>query len=161
MKITEPVTMLTDYALGAASLYFAIGLARGLVPKNRTCRKLWLLGFAGIAASAILGGTYHGFAAMLDASMLKALWNTTILSIGASIAFMIAGVMASSIKKSDESRRWLYRGFYVTLAGAAIQWTGFRHGSDFNHNDAFHVIQIAALYLYFRGARLLEDWRGS
>lgn len=157
MQITEPVTMLTDYALGAAGLYFATSLARGLGPQNRTCRKFWLLGFAGIAAAAVLGGTYHGFAAMLDASALKALWNVTILCIGASVAFMISGVMASSIKKPDESRRWLYRGFCVTLAGAAIQWTGFRHGSHFNHNDAFHVIQIAALYLYFRGARLLQD----
>ena len=79
------------------------------------------------------------------------------ISIGVSSAFIISGVMASSIKKADESRVWLRRGLYLTLGGFALQMTGFRHGADFNHNDAFHIIQIVALYLFFRGARLLQD----
>jgi hypothetical protein len=157
MQITEPVTMLTDYALGVASLYFAASL-RGLITfKNRVAVRLWVIGFVSGGVAAFVGGTYHGFALDLSASALRALWNITIYSIGASGAFMVSGVLASSIRKDDESRKWLVAGIVLTLAGFAIQLTGFRSHQNFNHNDAYHLIQIGALYLFFRGARLLQD----
>ncbi len=157
MQITEPVTMLTDYALGAFGLYFAMMLSRSIGNKNRTCGRFWSTGFAAHAVAAFAGGTYHGFTSMLIPSTLVSLWNVTVLSIGAGSAFMIAGVMTASVKKQDESRGKLVAGLCVTLAGFAIQQSGFRHGAHFNHNDAFHLIQIAAFYLFFRGARLLQD----
>src|SRR3989304_816379 len=155
MQISEPVTMLTDYALGAASACFAVSLSRNLRPQNRTCLRLWVLGFAGIAVAAFLGGTYHGFALALSPPALRSLWNITIFSIGMSGAFMVSGVIAASTKKHPASKVWLQSGVVLTAAGFGVQLTGFRQGADFNHNDAFHVSQIAALYLFFRGARLL------
>jgi hypothetical protein len=41
----------------------------------------------------------------------------------------------------------------VTLAGFAIQQTNIQLTDNFNHNDIYHVMQIVALYLFFRGAR--------
>ncbi len=104
----------------------------------------------GYALAAFLGGTFHGF-------VIRSLWNVTVLSIGASGAFMVAGVLASSINKQDESRRWLWAGVAVSLSSFAVQLTGFRRGLDFNHNDLFHVMQIVAQYFFFRGAALLKD----
>ena len=70
---------------------------------------------------------------------------------------MVSGVIAASTKKHPASKVWLQSGVVLTAAGFGVQLTGFRQGADFNHNDAFHVSQIAALYLFFQGARLLED----
>ncbi|HYR87207.1 MAG TPA: hypothetical protein VE422_24205 [Terriglobia bacterium] len=157
MQITEPVTMLTDYALGVASLYFAISLLAVMNDRNRVTGRLWVIGFISGSVAAFIGGTYHGFPLYVSPSGLRELWNITIYSIGASGAFMVSGVLASSIRKDDESRAWLLSGIVMTMAGFAIQLTGFRSHQDFNHNDAYHMIQIAGLYLFFRGARLLED----
>jgi uncharacterized protein DUF6962 len=157
MQITEPVTMLTDYALGAAGLYFAFSLLGAVNFRNRLTVRLWAIGFVAGAIAAFIGGTYHGFSVVFGASALRALWNITIYSIGASGAFMVSGVLASSVSREDESRTWLIAGILTTLGGFAIQLSGFRSHQDFNHNDAYHLIQIAGLYLFFRGARLLED----
>jgi len=54
----------------------------------------------------------------------------------------------------------LIRGIAVTLIGAIIQATGFRHNADFNHNDAYHVIQIVGLYFLFKAASRLRDRPG-
>jgi len=80
------------------------------------------------------------------------LWNITVASIGASGAFMVSGVMVSSIHRHHKSRPWLWAGIGVTLAGFLIQQTTMPL-----HNDIFHCLQILALYLFFSGARLLED----
>jgi hypothetical protein len=149
--------MLTDYALGAAGLYFAFQLWRIMRPANRRPIRLWVLGYLGSAIAALTGGTFHGFALVLSPSSLRALWNVTMIAIGAGSAFMVGGILATSIRKTDESRAWLKRGLVITLAGFAVQLTGFRHGLDFNHNDLFHVIQIAGLYFFYRGARLLTN----
>ena len=85
-------------------------------------------------------------------SVLKMLWNITVASIGASGAFMVSGVMVSSIHRHHKSRPWLWAGIGVTLAGFLIQQTTMPL-----HNDIFHCLQILALYLFFSGARLLED----
>jgi hypothetical protein len=161
VQIAEPVTTLTDYALGAFSVYFASRLYSPAGPKRSIPRQLWSIAFGAAAVASFAGGTFHGFPLMIGPSTLRALWNVTVFSIGASTAFMIGGVMASSIHKKHPSRRWLYRGFFVTLAGFVVQLTGFRRGVDFNHNDVFHVIQIIGFYLFFRGAGLLEDRRNG
>jgi hypothetical protein len=48
-------------------------------------------------------------------------------------------------------------GVAVSLLGALVQRMRLAPGPAFNHNDLFHVIQAAGLYLYFRGGRRLVD----
>lgn len=48
-------------------------------------------------------------------------------------------------------------GVAVSLLGALVQRMRLAPGPAFNHNDLFHVIQTAGLYLYFRGGRRLVD----
>ena len=83
MHLSEPLTTLTDYALGGASLYFAIVLLRVNPPKWRSIR-LWSIGFFASAVAAFVGGTFHALKFQVADSVLNALWNITVYSIGAS-----------------------------------------------------------------------------
>jgi hypothetical protein len=158
MNITEPVTMLTDVALGASSLAFAYLLSRIIGPGNRVSAWLWCAGFITSAVAAFFGATYHGFTLYFDDAMLRTFWNVIVYSMGASAGLMVAGCHAAYIRREDVKR--LGWGVAVTLIGAVVQWSGFRHKLDFNHNDAYHVIQIFGLYLFFKAASQLCDRPG-
>jgi hypothetical protein len=54
---------------------------------------------------------------------------------------------------------WMLAGVAVSVAAALVQASGFAPHRHFNHNDLYHVIQIAAMVLLYRGARQLEDAR--
>ena len=54
---------------------------------------------------------------------------------------------------------WLLAGVAVSVAAALVQASGFALHPHFNHNDLYHVIQIAAMALFYRGARRLRDAR--
>ena len=47
--------------------------------------------------------------------------------------------------------------FVFCFVGAGIQQGGFSLHSHFNHNDLFHVVQMGAFYLLFRGASTVES----
>jgi hypothetical protein len=160
MHLTEPVTMFTDYTLAAASLGFAAAARRAIGPGNRVSAWLWCAAFVASALAAAFGGTYHGFAAHLEAGTLDGLWNLTIFAMGACGAFIVAGVHAASFKWSDETVKWLVYGVAVTALGGAVQQARFPRGPHFNHNDAYHLIQIVGLYFLFRFSRTVRDRTG-
>ncbi|MCH6560395.1 hypothetical protein IH799_08600 [candidate division KSB1 bacterium] len=56
-----------------------------------------------------------------------------------------------------KSAVWLISGVVVSFAAAGIQMSGFTIHQHFNHNDLYHVIQMGAIYLLYRGAGLLKD----
>ena len=157
MQITEPVTMLTDFALAGASLYFALLLARTMGPRNRVSAWLWCAAFLASAVAALLGGIYHGFASHFDTGALRSIWNVAVFVMGLSCGCMVGGIHAAYMQREDGSVKWIASGVAVTLIGVVVQQTGFRRHLDFNHNDIYHIIQIAAFYLFFRGACTLRD----
>ncbi len=157
MQITEPVTMLTDYALAAASLYFAFLLARIMGPRNRVSAWLWCAAFLASAVAALLGGTYHGFASHFDASALRSIWNVAVFAMGLSSGCMVGGIHAAYVQREEATVKWIASGVAVTLIGIIVQQTRFRSHLDFNHNDIYHILQIVAFYLLFRGACTLRD----
>jgi len=73
---------------------------------------------------------------------------------------MVAGCHAAYIRKEDGVIKWLTAGIAVTLIGAIVQLSGFRRNADFNHNDAYHIIQIFGLYFFFKAASRLRDRPG-
>jgi hypothetical protein len=152
--------MLTDAALAAASLVFAYLLSRIIGPRNRVSAWLWCAGFLASAVAASFGATYHGFTSYFDTSTLHTFWSIIMYAMGASTGFWIAGCHAAYITREDGSVKWIAAGIAVTAVGAIVQQTGFRHHSDFNHNDAFHVIQILGLYCFFKAATRLSDRPG-
>jgi hypothetical protein len=50
-------------------------------------------------------------------------------------------------------------GVAVSIAAAAVQASGLDLHQHFNHNDLYHLVQLGALLLYYRGVRLLTDRR--
>lgn len=52
---------------------------------------------------------------------------------------------------------WMVAGVAVSLVAAAVQALELAPDPRFNHNDLYHVIQMAALVCFYRGARGLLD----
>lgn len=52
---------------------------------------------------------------------------------------------------------WITAGVAVSLIGAVVQRGRLAPSPAFNHNDLFHVVQGAGVYLYYRGGRRLTD----
>ncbi len=190
--MNEPMTVVTDYALGSLAAWLALLLFRSA----QTSRRLWAVAFAALAAAAFLGGTWHSF---LQSNLL---WKATTLSAGVASFGMVAGsswavfsgplrafVLTAALAKLVVYSAWMLShdaflyvvidtgiafivvaalhlwkwngpilaGVAVSIAGALVQASGFRLHEHFNHNDLYHVIQIAALVLLYRGAKRLQS----
>jgi hypothetical protein len=190
--MNEPMTVVTDYALGSVAAWLSLLLFRNA----QTARRLWAVAFAALAAAAFLGGTWHGF---LQSNLL---WKATTLSAGVASFGMVAGsswavfsgplrafVLTAALAKLVVYSAWMLShdaflyvvidtgiafivvaalhlwkwngpilaGVAVSIAGALVQASGFRLHEHFNHNDLYHVIQIAALVLLYRGAKRLQS----
>lgn len=79
--MSEPTTVLTDYALAAVSALLGLRL----LPHS----KFWSVAFLALALGALLGGTWHGF------WQSDALWKSTTLSVGVASFGMVAGSAAA------------------------------------------------------------------
>ena len=55
------------------------------------------------------------------------------------------------------ARGWIVSGVGATLAGAAIQQSGFDIHRHFNHNDLQHVVQMFAVWLLYQGGTRVVD----
>ena len=192
MTISEPITMVTDYALGAVAAWLSFLLFRDL----QKARRWWALAFAALAAGAFLGGTWHGFV------QSNLLWKATVLTLGVASFGMVAGsayavfsgkartfVLTAALAKLLVYAVWMLghdefifvvidtgiafvvvaalhlwkwngpilAGVAVSVIAGLVQASGFALHPQFNHNDLYHVIQIAALVLLYRGAQRLTD----
>jgi hypothetical protein len=58
---------------------------------------------------------------------------------------------------SSQFSPWMIAGIFVSFTAAGIQLSGFTVHKHFNHNDLYHVIQMVAMYLLYRGGRLLKS----
>jgi len=97
MRITEPMTLLTDYALGAWALVLALRLYAAASASGQLTIRLWAFGFVMTAVAAFVGGTYHGFIQMLPAGVARVFWKITLISTGVGSASLFgAAVMAAA-----------------------------------------------------------------
>jgi hypothetical protein len=183
-RVNEPVTTLTDYALGAVSAFLGVRLLRR--------SKLWALAFLALSIAAFLGGTWHGF------WQSDALWKATTLAVGVASFGMVAGsafatsrgmllrllAVFASVKllvysfwmlRHDDFvwvvvdtglalvlvgalylwrfNGWMLAGVAISILAGAAQASGFTLHEHFNHNDLYHVIQIAAMVAFYRGLK--------
>jgi hypothetical protein len=158
MTISEPATLLTDYALAILSFVLAGSLRRRSNDAGGRKVGLWTAGFYVTALAALAGGTAHGFRIPLGESWAS-VWRLTVLSIAASSVLLIAAGTRSALRPESTSENartegvsWLKRAIAVTLAGLAVLVWKLAPHRHFNHNDLYHLIQMAGLFFLYRGA---------
>jgi hypothetical protein len=209
MTITEPSTLVTDLLLSAASLWFALALAREARRARQRSIALWAAATLAGGSAALLGGIYHGFGPALGAVAAAILWKGTVWLAGISSLTSLLGSLTAVLagrlrrpligavwlkfavyavwmaghddfryvvydqltamtaililhacdirRRKDSAGRFIVAAALVSFGAAIVQRAGFDPHRLFNHNDLFHVVQIGANYLFYRGALLLRD----
>lgn len=80
-----------------------------------------------------------------------------IIDYGSAMAGVVSLHGPAIMRRSSASSRYILGGVAVSLAAAFIQVRKITLHRHFNHNDLYHLIQIAACYLFYRGGRQLQD----
>lgn len=113
--ISQPITLATDYVLGAAALAGALLLARRARGSGAPAIGLWAAGFLSLSAGAFLGGTWHGFSERMSEPASAALWKATLAAAGAASFFLLAGAAHATLGRRHA--RWIARsaGFKLAL----------------------------------------------
>lgn len=115
----------------------------------------------GLASFFLLAGSGRGFAAVATVKLvLYASWMIThdefvwvIVDYG--IALLLVG--AAQIIRRGRSTGWVLASIALSIVGALVQQTRFTLHRHFNHNDLYHVVQLVALWLLYRGGRLMTS----
>jgi hypothetical protein len=209
VRITEPMTMMTDYVMGALAFVLAMRIVGDAAAGRQISGRLWAAALVMTAVAAFLGGTYHGFIQWLPGASGRALWKATLLATGIGSACLLAAAVTAAtagalqrallavvvvkllvyvwtIATKDQfalviadygtallavalaawfirpsgltpAAWWITGGVAVAAVAGAIQWARLAPHVHFNHNDLFHVVQMASLYLLYRGGLLLRD----
>jgi len=74
---------------------------------------------------------------------------------------MLAVAALHLLRLDHPASRWILGGVAVSLVAAGVQAGKLAPHQHFNHNDLYHVIQIAAMLLYYAGVRRMSDFRSS
>ena len=70
---------------------------------------------------------------------------------------MLAVAALHLLRLDNPATRWILGGVVVSLIAAGIQAGRLALHEHFNHNDLYHVVQIAAMALYYAGAKRMRD----
>jgi hypothetical protein len=73
------------------------------------------------------------------------------------LAVLLAASLYAMARWHAAGMDWLVAGAVVSLVAVLAQVRHVAIHRHFNHNDLYHVIQMVALYLFFRGGVLLVD----
>jgi hypothetical protein len=209
VRITEPMTMMTDYVMGALAFVLAMRIVGDAAAGRQLSGRLWAAALVMTAVAAFLGGTYHGFIQWMPGASGRAIWKATLLATGIGSACLLAAAVTAAtagalqrallavvvvkllvyvwtIATQDQfalvivdygtallavalaawfirpsgltpAAWWITGGVAVAAVAGAIQWARLAPHVHFNHNDLFHVVQMASLYLLYRGGLLLRD----
>ena len=129
----------TVFIAGAASAAMVVGSA---FATTRGVLRTGLIAFAALKLAVFWLWTWH------DARFI---W--VVLDSG--IAFALVALLHAV--QRDAASRWILAGVGLSLVAAAAQASGFDLHRHFNHNDLYHVIQIAAIVAFYRGVRRMVD----
>jgi hypothetical protein len=177
--IIEPSTMLTDYALAAVTGYLALRLYKsrkspwwtvafvalaltallggtyhgfGVPVWKATVLLAGIISFAMVVGSSI--ATTHGLPRkiMLAFAAVKlVVYEAWMLSHDDYLYVIVDTGVALAIVAVLHRSPWMLAGVAVSLVAAGVQASGFDLHPHLNHNDLYHLVQIAAMILFYRG----------
>jgi hypothetical protein len=101
VPITEPVTLLTDYLFAAVALWLGGRLAEASSRTGSWPQRLWAVAFAVGAASAVAGGTVHGFRPVLGPMARGLLWQSALLGSALAGALLVAALAFALLRGRD------------------------------------------------------------
>jgi hypothetical protein len=96
VRITEPMTMMTDYVMGALAFVLAMRIVGDAAAGRQLSGRLWAAALVMTAVAAFLGGTYHGFIQWLPGASGRALWKATLLATGIGSACLLAAAVTAA-----------------------------------------------------------------
>jgi hypothetical protein len=122
------------------------------------------LGLMQAAAHANLGGTalrLWSRCAWIKAGLFAG-WNlahpvfaSAIADYGSALIFLLVVECLGSRRPGASRFPWILAGIAASVLAALVQQMRWAPAPGFNHNDLYHVTQLAALALFYRGARTL------
>lgn len=127
-----------------------------------------LIGAGSVASVAFFAARGPVRTAILVFAGLKLLWfsfavarrpefRVAAADYGGALAILLAGGIYAWIRWSAPGTLLLVAGVGVSLVAGIVQAKRIGFHRHFNHNDLFHVMQMVALYLFYRGGLLLVD----
>jgi hypothetical protein len=150
------------------------GFALHMMPTTKD--KLWkatqyVMGLAGLAifASAVVAFTAGAtrtlliglaaakFVAYVAVARRRDDYTIVVADYGTSMIALCALALVGWARTGAAAAPWLIAGVMISVVAAVIQLRKVSPHRRFNHNDLYHVVQIMALYLFYRGGILLGD----
>jgi hypothetical protein len=65
---------------------------------------------------------------------------------------LLFGLSLYAYRAGARGAGWMLAGIAVSAAAGGAQYARLSLHPSFNHNDLYHVVQAAAMYLFYRGA---------
>lgn len=75
-----------------------------------------------------------------------------LIDYGIALLMLASFQLAAWLRHRAPSAPWILASVAVSILAAAVQASGLTLHRHFNHNDLYHVIQVVALWLMYRGA---------
>jgi hypothetical protein len=182
VNVHEPMTLATDLMLTVAALIFSArlwrvhriwalaflftaagsffgGMHHGFAPQLTPMAALLLwkatLFSIGIASFFLLAGSNRKLAIVAVVKLIVYIsWmivhdDFMYVIIDYGLTLLIVGIVVRN--------RWVIASIVVSVIGAIVQQSGFALHRHFNHNDLYHVIQLLALWLLYRGGMVMSQ----
>ena len=112
---------------------------------------------SGTTQTCLIGVAAAKFAAYAAVVRRRNDYAIVVADYGTSMIALSALALAGWVRTGAAAAPWLLAGVVVSAVAAFIQLKRVSPHPRFNHNDLYHVVQIAALYLFYRGGLLLVD----
>lgn len=150
MRISDPATAITDYALAIESFAFAVILLQQ--QSGRWSVFLWALAFVMLVLSAGAGGVYHHLRLDLSTVSKQKLWKVTAFPMTAAFALFLCGGIYASL-----SSPWKWIVIALIGAGFSIAVLFFKP-STAERSGAKRSVAILTMVLIALLGLLLQQW---
>jgi energy-converting hydrogenase Eha subunit A len=142
LSLLNRLWTLTGYAIGCASFFMLLGATFSTFAG--WIRWVAIVAISGKAALYLAQvGQYQQFVPMA-------------IDYGSAMLVVVL-LQWVQLERQRRSAIWISAGIGVSMIAIGIQATRISIAPSFNHNDLYHLVQMVALYLLYRGARILKD----